>query len=136
VAYVRAALAARGGAAVPDNFEPTEPGPSGRGAPGRMPQAARRSPQTQAFLEMLGLPYNLDPAAVQLRSDAEPPGHGRAPGLDQPAGRDFAGAVPGPPFPAINECIGAPLPVAGSVWSIAKIHMKAEPTARTANARA
>ena len=58
LAAVRAALAARGGAAVPPNFEQTAPGPSGR--PGRMPQRAQRSPQTEAFLQILGLPYNLD----------------------------------------------------------------------------
>ena len=99
MAYVRAALAARGGAAVPDNFEPTAPGPSGQGAPGRMPQAARRSPQTLAFLELLGLPYNLDPAAQQLRNDGGLPAQSRAPGLEQPAGQGFAGAVPDQPSP-------------------------------------
>lgn len=81
MAYVRAALAARGGAAVPDNFQATAPGPSGR--PGRMPQAAQRSPQTAALLELLGLPYNLEPAPA-LRGDGAPPAP--APGL-----------VPGPP---------------------------------------
>lgn len=33
---------------------------------GKMPQAAVRNPQTVAFLEMLGLPYDLDPAAVAV----------------------------------------------------------------------
>jgi len=29
-----------------------------------MPQAAERNPQTVAFLKMLGLPYDLDPAGA------------------------------------------------------------------------
>ena len=33
---------------------------------GRMPQSSPRNPQTVAFLDMLGLPYNLDPAAPVL----------------------------------------------------------------------
>ena len=86
-AFVRAALAARGGAAVPDNFQATAPGPSGR--PGRMPQAAQRSPQTTAFLELLGLPYNLEPA-LALRGDGATPAP--APGLvpGRPAGSGAA----------------------------------------------
>ena len=31
-----------------------------------MPQTAPRSPQTVALLELLGLPYNLDPAAAPM----------------------------------------------------------------------
>ena len=31
---------------------------------GKMPQVAKRNPQTVAFLEMLSLPYNLDPAGI------------------------------------------------------------------------
>lgn len=31
---------------------------------GKMPQVAERNPQTVAFLEMLGLPYDLDPAGA------------------------------------------------------------------------
>ena len=91
VAFVRAALAARGGAAVPENFEATAPGPSGR--PGRMPQAAQRSPQTAAFLELLGLPYNLEPASPRMGGGAalEP-----APGL-----------VPGWPAGSGAACHGA-----------------------------
>ncbi|KAK9834807.1 hypothetical protein WJX81_000122 [Elliptochloris bilobata] len=81
VAAVRAALAARGGAAVPENFQATTPGPSGR--PGRMPQSVQRSLQTAAFLELLGLPYNLEP------------GGGAAPGLvrAQPAGGALSAAA-------------------------------------------
>ena len=87
VAFARAALAARGGAAVPDNFETTAPGPSGR--PGHMPQAAQRSPQTAAFLELLDLPYNLEPAPAQLGCSCAPD---TAPGLvpGRPAGVDAA----------------------------------------------
>jgi hypothetical protein len=84
LAAVRATLAARGGAAVPPNFEQTAPGPSGR--PGRMPQRAQRSPQTEAFLQLLGLPYNLDgpdpgrgpPAAARTAPAGAQPLHGCA----------------------------------------------------------
>ncbi|CAL5222243.1 g4577 [Coccomyxa viridis] len=58
--YVRQALAARGGPQVPHNFAQTAPGHDGSARRGRMPQNSPRSPQTVAFLEMLGLPYNLD----------------------------------------------------------------------------
>ena len=87
VVFARAALAARGGAAVPDNFAAVAPGPSGR--PGRMPQAAQRSPQTAAFLELLGLPYNLEPAPAQFGCGYVPD---TAPGLvpGRPAGVDAA----------------------------------------------
>ena len=37
---------------------------------GRMPQRAERNPQTVAFLEMLGLPYDLDPAAGPRQAPA------------------------------------------------------------------
>lgn len=67
---VAAALAARGGAAIPLNFEPTVAahsggssgaGGGGRPARGRMPQFVPRNPQTLALLQLLGgLPYNLD----------------------------------------------------------------------------
>jgi len=84
LAAVRAALAARGSAAVPPNFEQTAPGPSGR--PGRMPQRAQRSPQTEALLQLLGLPYNLDgpdpgrgpPAAARTAPAGARPHHGCA----------------------------------------------------------
>lgn len=92
VAHVRAALAARGGAAVPDNFEPNARGPGGEDALGRMPQAAQRSPQTLAFLELLGLPYNLDPEPWQQRGGGAASAHGGAPGLGQLAGSGLAAA--------------------------------------------
>ncbi|KAI7845707.1 hypothetical protein COHA_000821 [Chlorella ohadii] len=55
-----------GGLAVPHNFVPTAPAfdpaqPQMRS--GRMPTRAVRNPQTEAFLEALGLPYNLDHGA-------------------------------------------------------------------------
>lgn len=109
VAYVRAALAAHGGAAVPDNFELTAPGPSEEGAPGRMPQAAQRSPQTLAFLELLGLPYNLDLAPAAKRTGGAAYAHGRAPGLGQPAGQGcaVAGAIPGQSCSGAGNCVSA-----------------------------
>eukprot|EP00955_Chlamydomonas_euryale_P116253 366406-Chlamydomonas_euryale.AAC.16 len=72
VAAVRSALGARGGAAIPLNFEPTAPAytappnPGFKVAPprGRMPTTAVRNPQTVALLSMLGLQYNLEPQAV------------------------------------------------------------------------
>ena len=110
VAYVRAALAAHGGAAVPDNFELTAPGPSEQGAPGRMPQAAQRSPQTLAFLELLGLPYNLDLAPAAQRNGGAAFAHGRAPGLGQPAGQGcaVAGAISGQSCSGAGDCMSAP----------------------------
>ncbi len=46
-----------------------------------MPQSSPRNPQTVALLEMLGLPYNLDPAAPPLA----PLGGGAAAAGDTPA---------------------------------------------------
>ncbi|KAK9903387.1 hypothetical protein WJX75_004587 [Coccomyxa subellipsoidea] len=63
VQYVGEALAARGGPEVPHNFMPTAPGHDGRQRRGVMPTHAVRNPQTVALLEMLGLPYNLDPSS-------------------------------------------------------------------------
>ncbi|KAL4420156.1 hypothetical protein ABPG77_008292 [Micractinium sp. CCAP 211/92] len=64
VAEVERLLAERnGGTAVPRNFAPTAPAydpASPQARMGRMPQRAERNPQTLAFLELLGLPYNLD----------------------------------------------------------------------------
>ena len=105
-AFVRAALAARGGAAVPDNFQATAPGPSGR--PGRMPQAVQRSPQTTAFLELLGLPYNLEPAPARLGCGAAP---AAAPGLvpGRPAGSGAAAHGEG------SVCYSCPSATQGSL---------------------
>ncbi|EFN55283.1 hypothetical protein CHLNCDRAFT_57928 [Chlorella variabilis] len=63
LAEVRRRLEERGGAAVPRNFVRTVPAydpsqPQMRS--GTMPQQAVRNPQTVAFLELLGLPYNLE----------------------------------------------------------------------------
>lgn len=52
-----------GGARVPLNFEQTAPAydpANPRMQRGRMPTDSLRNPQTVAFLDMLGLPYNLD----------------------------------------------------------------------------
>lgn len=48
--------------AVPQSFVPTAPGhdPSRPVPKGRMPRSSPRNPQTEQFLKMLGLPYNLD----------------------------------------------------------------------------
>lgn len=46
-----------------------------------MPQSSPRNPQTVALLEMLGLPYNLDPSAPPLA----PLGGGAAAAGDTPA---------------------------------------------------
>jgi len=67
LAFVAAALE-KAGAKVPDDFVQTAP-PHDASAPprrGRMPPAPLRNPQTEAFLALLGLPYNLD-------HDAPPP---------------------------------------------------------------
>ncbi|DBA70331.1 TPA: hypothetical protein ACH3X2_011753 [Trebouxia sp. C0005] len=57
--------------AIPLNFVPTAPGhdPSAPNAKGRMPRQSPRNPQTERFLEMLGLPYNLD---QQFRQSVQP----------------------------------------------------------------
>lgn len=54
--------------AVPQNFVRTAPGhdPSSPIPKGRMPQSSPRNPQTEQFLDMLGLPYNLDRQQLQM----------------------------------------------------------------------
>ncbi len=54
--------------AIPLNFAPTAPGhdPSAPNPKGRMPRQSPRNPQTERFLEMLGLPYNLDQQSRQF----------------------------------------------------------------------
>lgn len=48
--------------AIPHNFVRTAPGhdPSKPKPRGRMPRSSPRNPQTEQFMDMLGLPYNLD----------------------------------------------------------------------------
>ena len=59
--------------AIPLNFVPTAPGhdPSAPNPKGRMPRASPRNPQTEQFLEMLGLPYNLDQQSRQFVPPSE-----------------------------------------------------------------
>lgn len=59
--------------AIPLNFVPTAPGhdPSTPNAKGRMPRQSPRNPQTEQFLEMLGLPYNLDQQSRQFVPPSE-----------------------------------------------------------------
>ena len=60
--FVRAALAARGGAAVPANFAQTAPphDPSGARRRASQPAGVPRNPQTEALFELIGRPFNLD----------------------------------------------------------------------------
>ncbi len=59
--------------AIPLNFVPTAPGhdPSASNPKGRMPRQSPRNPQTERFLEMLGLPYNLDQQSRQFVPPSE-----------------------------------------------------------------
>ncbi len=59
--------------AIPLNFVPTAPGhdPSTPNPKGRMPRQSPRNPQTERFLEMLGLPYNLDQQSRQFVPPSE-----------------------------------------------------------------
>ena len=69
-AFVEKVLSERGGAAIPSNFQPTAPAynpTAGRNQKGRMPTVTPRNPQTVAFLEMLGLEYNLEDAGLGFR---------------------------------------------------------------------
>ncbi|KAL6760061.1 lariat debranching enzyme, C-terminal domain-containing protein [Haematococcus lacustris] len=63
--FVEQALAARGNANVPLNFQPTAPAFNpqlGTRQQGRMPARHVRNPQTEALLQLLQLPYSLDHA--------------------------------------------------------------------------
>lgn len=63
---------------------------SSSGLQGRMPQSSPRNPQSEALLELLGVPYNLDP-------DLQPgPPPGLVPG---------AHPSPPPPPPAGAQCV-------------------------------
>ena len=80
LADVRRRLEQRGGARVPDNFVATVHAydPAAPPQQGRMPRRATRNPQTEALMQLLGLPYTLDVAdsgggAWQAR-DAAPAG--------------------------------------------------------------
>lgn len=61
---------------VPHNFVRTAPGhdPSKPKPRGRMPRSSPRNPQTEQFLDMLGLPYNLDQQQPQTHAVASSPG--------------------------------------------------------------
>lgn len=61
LAKAMAIIQERGSAAIPDNFVRTAPTYEGRKRRGSMPRRPLRNPQTVAFLQMLGLPYNLEP---------------------------------------------------------------------------
>ena len=58
--------------AVPQNFIRTASGhdPSRPTPKGRMPRSSSRNPQTEQFLDMLGLPYNLDQRLPQRHAVA------------------------------------------------------------------
>mmetsp|Transcript_4438 Transcript_4438/g.12800 ORF Transcript_4438/g.12800 Transcript_4438/m.12800 type:complete len:740 (-) Transcript_4438:2240-4459(-) len=75
LAFVQSALAARGGTVIPDNFvrtakayDPKDPAMQR----GRMPQSSPRNPQSEALLQLIGVPYNLDPPDELL--PGPPPG--------------------------------------------------------------
>ena len=57
---------------IPLNFMPTAPGhdPSAPNAKGCMPRQSPRNPQTEQFLDMLGLPYNLEQQSRQVPAAA------------------------------------------------------------------
>jgi hypothetical protein len=65
VAFVEQLLQQRGSSSIPHNFEATAPAydPAAGRSRGNMPRSDLRNPQTEALLQMLGLPYNLDHAA-------------------------------------------------------------------------
>ena len=62
--------------AVPRNFVPTAAAhdPAAPQQQGRMPQQAVRNPQTEQFLDLLGLPYNLDHVARVVPGNPPHPG--------------------------------------------------------------
>ena len=66
-------LQQQGNGTIPLNFVPTAPGhdPLAPNANGRMPRQSPRNPQTEQFLEMLGLPYNLDQQSRQFVPPSE-----------------------------------------------------------------
>ena len=66
VEYVRGALAARGGPAVPLNFAPTAPGHDGRQRRGSMPQRGERNSQVGS-LQLL----DFGSCWVQIHSGAD-----------------------------------------------------------------
>lgn len=63
VAWVSEALQRAGGPRIPSNFQLTAPVHNPQARRGTMPRRAYRNPQTEALLDLLGLPYNLEPNA-------------------------------------------------------------------------
>lgn len=70
---LREKLQQHNGGTIPQNFVPTAPGhdPSAPNPQGRMPRQSPRNPQTEQFLDMLGLPYNLDRQAPSAVASSE-----------------------------------------------------------------
>lgn len=102
MAEVRRLLEERnsGGLAMPNNFTPTVPAfdPSNpQMRTGNMPQHAQRNPQSLEFLEMLGLPYNLDSAGARQQQG---PAAGGAPAW----AANFGGPAAG--YAAAGEAAG------------------------------
>lgn len=63
---VSQALQKAGGARIPSNFQITAPVHTPQARRGSMPRRAFRNPQTEAFLSLLDLPYNLEPNIINL----------------------------------------------------------------------
>ncbi|KAG1670357.1 hypothetical protein FOA52_000117 [Chlamydomonas sp. UWO 241] len=124
VAFVREALAARGGPAIPLNFEqtaapyvaPANPGFKVAPRRGSMPTSSPRNPQTVALLDLLKLPYNLDhndQAAAQAGSAQQDGDGGGGGGGYALLPRGVAGGLPPPP--AFAGLPGLPPPPARPV---------------------
>lgn len=64
--WVSQALQKAGGARIPSNFQVTAPVHTPQARRGSMPRRAFRNPQTEAFLSLLDLPYNLEPTLINL----------------------------------------------------------------------
>lgn len=100
MAFVREALATRGGPTIPLNFVKTARGhdPHDRNIQqGRMPQDSQRNPQSEALFQLIGVPYNLESESESLPPPPPIPAHNQTAGTN-PEEINLDNVIPDDPY--------------------------------------